>query len=79
MNHNKHTKQNQNLVSEFIETSFGERTVSQQNFSYILALPKQALANCGIDRKAKVKITLVQSKTESYIKISPISGGDPIE
>jgi len=79
MSHNKHTRQNQNQVSEFIETDFGERKISKCNFSYILALPRQALANCGIDRSSKVNVRLIQSKTECYIKITPIKGGNTDE
>ena len=72
-------KKKQNSDSEFIETDFGERTISQQNFSRIIAIPRQALANCGIDQKSKVNVTLVQSNEERFIKISPIAGGGKVE
>ena len=72
-------KKKQNPDSEFIETDFGERTISQQNFSRIIAIPRQALANCGIEQKSKVNVTLVQSNNERFIKISPIGRGDKDE
>jgi hypothetical protein len=72
-------KKKQNSDSEFIETDFGERTISHQNFSRIIAIPRQALANCGIDQKSKVNVTLVQSNEERFIKISPIGRGDKDE
>ena len=75
MGNNLHPKKIHDSDSEFIETDFGERTISQQNFSRIIAIPRQALANCGIDQKSKVNVTLVQSKNKRFIKISPIGGG----
>lgn len=51
-------------------TDFGNRKVSQQNFSKIVALPKTALNNCGITSHVNVK--LVQSKDEKFIKLTPI-------
>jgi len=55
--------------SEQIETDFGQRQVSHQNFSRIVALPKIALQNCGI--KSQVSVTLVQQNGEKFLKISP--------
>ena len=55
--------------SEPIETDFGQRQVSHQNFSRIVALPKIALQNCGI--KSQVTVTLVQQNGEKFLKISP--------
>ena len=78
MQNNKHNgrrstpKQNQNSDSEFIETDFGSRSISQQNFSRIVALPKQALANCGSDKNMKVNVKLVQSKGKKFLKLTPI-------
>ena len=77
MQNNKHKgstsaqKKNQNHNSEFIEMDFGIRTISSQNFSRIVALPKQALANCGID-KNKVRISLVERNGERFLKLVPI-------
>jgi len=53
-----------------IETDFGQRQVSHQNFSRIVALPKIALQNCGI--KSQVTVTLVQQNGEKFLKISPV-------
>lgn len=50
---------------------FGTRAVSDQNFSKIVALPKQALTNCGIDKRHRVRVQLVQEKGEKFIKLSP--------
>ena len=49
---------------------FGNRKVSQQNFSKIVALPKTALDNCGITSHVNVK--LVQQDGEKFIKLTPI-------
>jgi len=53
-----------------VETDFGIRQVSHQNFSRIVALPKIALQNCGI--KSQVTVTLVQQNGEKFLKISPV-------
>lgn len=60
-------------------TDFGERKVSQQNFSKIVALPKTALNNCGITSHVNVK--LVQWRGEKFIQLTPIEnkGGDKTE
>ena len=65
--------------SEPIETDFGQRQVSHQNFSRIVALPKIALQNCGIE--SQVTVTLVQQNGEKFLKISPVKtkGGDKTE
>ncbi len=57
-----------------VETDFGIRQVSHQNFSRIVALPKLALQNCGID--SQVIVTLVQQNGERYLKLSPSEKGD---
>ena len=64
-------KQDQNQNSEFIETDFGTRKISTQNWSKIVVLPKQALANCDPDNNMKVKVSLVQGKGEKYLKLTP--------
>ena len=51
---------------------FGERTISDQNFSKVCVLPKTALSNCGIDQNMKVNVKLVQDKGERYIKLTPV-------
>jgi len=60
-------------------TDFGTRQISQQNFSRIVALPKLALQNCGIDSQVSVK--LIQQNGEKFLKLSPTKnkGGDITE
>ena len=71
------SKTRQNYVP--VETDFGIRQVSHQNFSRIVALPKLALQNCGIDSQVSVK--LIQQNGEKFLKLSPAKskGGDIIE
>ena len=66
-------------ISEPVITDFGTRKVSQQNFSKIVALPKLALQNCGIDSQVSVK--LIQQNGEKFLKLSPTEnkGGDKKE
>ena len=66
-------KQVQDLA-ERIETYFGERKVSDQNFSKIIALPKGALANCG--NPVKFSVRLVYEDGARYIKLTPIQFRD---
>jgi len=68
----KHAKKNTNSNSEPMVTDFGDRTISTQNFSKIVALPKTALKNCGIDN-TKINVKLVQQDGEKFIKLSPIA------
>jgi len=53
-------------------TDFGNRTISSQNFSKIVTLPKTALTNCGKEA-TKVNVKLVQDNGERYIKLTPMS------
>jgi hypothetical protein len=53
-------------------TDFGNRTISSQNFSKIVALPKTALINCGIESKM-VNVKLIQQDGERFIKLTPIA------
>lgn len=50
---------------------FGTRTISDQNFSKMVALPKTALTNCGNPEKVNVK--LVQQDGEKFLKLTPIA------
>lgn len=59
-----------NSDSEPVVTDFGNRKVSQQNFSKIVALPKTALENCGI--RSQVNVKLVQWRNKKVIQLSPI-------
>jgi hypothetical protein len=61
-------------ISEPVITDFGDRRVSQQNFSKIVALPKTALTNCCIESQVNVK--LVQFGKERFLKLSPSTKGD---
>ena len=56
---------------------FGIRTISNQNFSKMVALPKSALANLGNDVQ-RVNVELVQEKDEKFIKLTPAdqNGGE---
>jgi hypothetical protein len=56
------------------ETDFGNRKISDQNFSKIIALPKTALMNCG--NPVKVSVKLVQEGETRYIKLTPIEYKD---
>ena len=69
-------KDNPNKVSEFFETDFGTRKISDQNFSKILAIPKGALTNCGcnLDEDVQVNVQLVQTGKEKFIKLVPVCG-----
>ncbi len=58
-------------MSQPVITDFGNRKVSQQNFSKIVALPKTALENCGITTQVNVK--LVQWKNERFIQLTPVN------
>ena len=60
-------------MSQPMITDFGVRKVSQQNFSKIVALPKMALTNCGID--SQVNVQLVQYGKERFLKLSPSTKG----
>lgn len=70
------SKQQSNFES--MVTDFGNRTISTQNFSKIVALPKTALKNCGINT-TQINIKLVQEKGEKYLKLTPVNGGKKIE
>ena len=58
--------------SKPVETDFGTRTISNQNFSKMVALPKQALANCGTEETMQVNVKLVDDNGEKYLKLTPI-------
>lgn len=75
---NRKTKQKQDQIndSEPTEIDFGLRTVTSQNFSKMVALPKQALANCGDGKTMKVSVKLVKDKNETYLKLVPVCEPD---
>ena len=75
MHHKQHTgvktsKRQTDHDFESIVMDFGNRTISDQNFSKIVALPKTALTNCG--SPAKVNVKLVQQEGEKYLKLTPL-------
>ena len=75
MSHNsklgvKHPKKASNGNSTMI-TQFGERAISDQNFSKIICLNKTALANLG--NPSKVNVALVVQGDEKFIKLSPVA------
>lgn len=51
-------------------TDFGTRTIHNQNFSKMVALPKTALENLG-ENITEVDISLVQENGIKYIKLVP--------
>ena len=67
----KQTKKNADSNLPMV-TDFGNRTISSQNFSKIVALPKTALINCGIESKM-VNVKLVRQDGEKFLKLTPIA------
>lgn len=63
MEHNKN--------QDYIVIDFGKRTISNQQSSRIVALPKTALLNLSEIEFSKVRIRLVQQNGEKFLKITP--------
>jgi len=57
--------------SEPAVIDFGNRKISNQNFSKMIAIPKDALRNCGDGKAMSVNVKLVQQNGEKYIKLVP--------
>ena len=57
---------------EPVVTDFGTRKISNQNFSKMIAIPKDALRNCGNGKAMSVNVKLVQQNGEKFIKLIPI-------
>jgi hypothetical protein len=68
----KDAKNTADSNSESMVTDFGVRSICTQNFSKIVALPKTALVNCGME-STKVSVKLVQQNGERFIKLTPIA------
>ena len=51
-------------------TDFGNRRISNQNFSKIITLPKTALTDCGNPRKMNVKLAVINGK--KCIMLTPV-------
>ena len=64
------TSKNNNKGNSVID--FGERAISNQNFSKMVALPKTALKNCSNDKILKVNVKLVQNNGEKFLKLTPV-------
>jgi hypothetical protein len=73
LQHKTHRIAEKNMRSAIV-INFGTRAVSDQNFSKMIALPKQALANLG-SKVERVKVELVQEGNSKYIKLTPASEG----
>ena len=56
-------------------TDFGIRTISSQNFSKIVALPKLALLYRGQEVR-HVNVKLIEFDDEKFIKLTPVKLGD---
>ena len=61
-----------------ITIGFGTRAVSDQNFSKIIALPKQALTNLGNNIR-RVNVELVQEKETKFIRLTPAATSENTE
>lgn len=66
-----HQKSKPNVTIPMV-TDFGTRTISSQNFSRIVTLPKTALINCGKEC-TMVNVKLVQQDGEKFLKLTPIA------
>ena len=67
----KHNQKPRNN-SEQVVIDFGTRKISNQNFSKMIAIPKDALRNCGNGKAMSVNVKLVQQNGEKFIKLVPI-------
>ena len=70
---------NQNNNSEPTVIDFGTRKISNQNFSKMIALPKDALRNCTQDKIMSVNVKLVHQNGEKFIKLIPVCNPDEKE
>lgn len=68
----KNTSQKKSSNSEQAVIDFGTRKISNQNFSKMIAIPKDALRNCGNGKAMSVNVKLVQQNGEKFIKLIPI-------
>ena len=66
------SKTSKNNIKGNVVIDFGERTVSNQNYSKMVALPKTALKNCTNDKIMKVNVKLVQNNGEKFLKLTPV-------
>jgi len=66
------SKTSKNNIKGNVVIDFGNRAVSNQNYSKMIALPKTALKNCSIDKIMKVNVKLVQNNGEKFLKLTPV-------
>ena len=66
--HNQKPKNN----SEQAVIDFGTRKISNQNFSKMIAIPKDALRNCSNGKVMSVNVKLVQDKGKKFLKLTPV-------
>lgn len=71
---NRHKNTSKDESQEPTVFDLGERTISNQGFSKIVALPKIGITNCGcnLEDNLKVKVQLVQQGNEKYLKLVPV-------
>lgn len=69
----KNVKKKANGNSEPIVTEYGTRKISNCNFSKLIALPKNALLNCGGEDLKQVDVKLVMQDGQKFIKLTPIA------
>jgi len=68
----KNSKNSHRRNSEPAVIDFGNRKISNQNFSKMVALPKDALRNCGNGKAMSVNVKLVQGNGEKFLKLTPV-------
>ena len=66
------SKTSKNNIKGNVVIDFGNRAVSNQNYSKMVALPKTALKNCTNDKIMKVNVKLVQNNGERFLKLTPV-------
>lgn len=68
---NHTTKPKPKQDSNFSETKFGSRAISEMNKSRVITLPKVALSNlCGSNDPCRLDVTLVQKGKQKFIKLT---------
>ncbi len=68
----RNAKRKANDNSQPAVIDFGNRKISNQNFSKMVALPKDALRNCSNDKVMSVNVKLVQQNGEKFLKLTPV-------
>ena len=68
----KNSKNSHRRNSQPAVIDFGNRKISNQNFSKMVALPKDALRNCGNGKAMSVNVKLVQDNGKKFLKLTPV-------